>query len=293
MSELTIELPAFLQLERLDGHRFLLPKSTEVDLVRGSARDVVGGSNLLARMMIASHQTGDGKKDVKSAHAIFARPARHGSDIEIDVDSVHAGRAFASDNIRARQNDVTVSSAIIMWSLDEPDLIRHAMPMPDVVGPDSLSPDEARPGAADMRIVDGVDTWTADAPTGPPQLFVWVRYPETDTEQVVHQALLCSITGGLLIPTAMRPHPGINQDSAHRQISTGVVNHTINFHDRFDISNWLLLALESPWAGRGRTHGRGLVFTEDGRLVATCSQDNMVRHFTDHGDHSSEYRTIM
>lgn len=67
----------------------------------------------------------------------------------------------------------------------------------------------------------------------------------------------------------------------------------LNFHDRFRSDEWLLLANESIWAGRGRTHGRCTVWTEDGRLVATYTQDNLVRTFGDQRDHSSEFRRVM
>jgi len=290
MASMSIDLPPSLSLERVDDRRFVLPKREEV----GIRRDVITGTHLLARMMIASHQAGDGTKDVKSAHAVFARPASFAADVEIEVEPIHAGRGFASDVVRAVQHGVTVSSAIILWSLDEPDLIRHAEPMPGVAGPESLpGPDRVTLDVAEMRTVGAVDTWGVDAPVGPPELHTWARYPTSHPEVIVNQALLCASTGALLIGTALRPHPGINQDMAHRQISTGVVGHTINFHDRFDVSEWLLLSQESPWAGRGRSHGRGLVYTQAGDLVASYTQDNMIRHFTDQKDHSGEYRTIM
>lgn len=37
------------------------------------------------------------------------------------------------------------------------------------------------------------------------------------------------------------------------------------------------MAQEGTFAGKGRIHGRGAVFTEDGTLVATFSQDSMVK----------------
>ena len=94
---------------------------------------------------------------------------------------------------------------------------------------------------------------------------------------MVNQAVLSWATDGWLIGTAMLPHAGIDQSQAHRTISTGVISHTLNFHDRFRGDEWLLLANESVWAGRGRTHGRCNIWTEDGRLVATYTQDNLVR----------------
>ena len=91
----------------------------------------------------------------------------------------------------------------------------------------------------------------------------------------------------------MLPHESYNEGLAHKTISTGVLSHTVNFHDRFEANEWLLLAHESVWAGRGRTHGRCAVWTQDGRLVATYTQDSLVRGFSDGKDHSTDYKTIM
>lgn len=285
-----LDLPSSLSLERVDDTKFLVPSRPEA----AERRDVITGSHLLARMIIASYQAGDRTKEVKSAHAVFARPASFATDVEMEVEAIHAGRGFASDVVRAVQHGVTMSTSIILWSLEEPDLIRHADPMPDVTRPDDLpAGGRGMSEGGEMRTVDGIDTWGVDATVGPPELYTWYRDGASHDSVVVNQALLCAATGALLIGTTLRPHPGVNQDMAHRQISTGVVDHTINFHDRFDVSQWLLLAQDSPWAGRGRSYGRGLVFTEDGRLVASYTQDNMIRHFTDQKDHSGEYRTIM
>jgi acyl-CoA thioesterase len=47
------------------------------------------------------------------------------------------------------------------------------------------------------------------------------------------------------------------------------------------------------WAGRGRSHGRCDVWSEDGRLLATFTQDNIVRAFRDNKDHTGDYQRIM
>jgi acyl-CoA thioesterase len=68
---------------------------------------------------------------------------------------------------------------------------------------------------------------------------------------------------------------------SHVSISTSVLSHTLTFHEPIDATAWHLLAHESPYAGRGRSYGRANIFTEDGRLVASFVQDNMVRAFPD------------
>ena len=77
----------------------------------------------------------------------------------------------------------------------------------------------------------------------------------------------------------MRPHEGAGQSLAHVSISTTVLAQTIQFHERFSAAEWLLLDHRSSYAGRGRTQGSAQVFTEDGRLVASYQQVNMVRDF--------------
>ena len=62
-------------------------------------------------------------------------------------------------------------------------------------------------------------------------------------------------------------------------IATGVVSHTLTFHEPVPAGEWLLLAHESPYAGRGASYGRAHVFTREGSLVASFVQENMIRAF--------------
>jgi acyl-CoA thioesterase len=39
----------------------------------------------------------------------------------------------------------------------------------------------------------------------------------------------------------------------------------------------MLVAMESPYAGRGRSYARGQVFSAGGVLLASFTQDNMIR----------------
>ena len=75
----------------------------------------------------------------------------------------------------------------------------------------------------------------------------------------------------------MRPHAGVGQAQAHRSVSTGVLGHTLTFHEPFRADEWLLLSHHGSYAGRGRCYGRGDVFRADGTLVASFVQDGMIR----------------
>jgi acyl-CoA thioesterase-2 len=249
-------------------------------------RDVVYGGQLLAQMILASGQVAE-DKDVASIHTIFARSARLSSPIEIDVKVIHDGRTMASHSVIVHQGDRVCAQGLILRRLDAPDLIRHQPTMPEVVGPDD-SVDTGQGGllapGSDLRVVGGTNTWDPNAPVGPAELDAWIRLPADSDDPVLAQALLAYGTDGFLIGTAMLPHAGIGQNMAHRNIGTGVVSHTLTFHEAVPVGRWLLLAHESPYAGRGASYGRANVFTQDGALVASFVQENMIRDAgpTDH-----------
>jgi acyl-CoA thioesterase/GNAT superfamily N-acetyltransferase len=257
----------------------------------GDVRNVVFGGQILAQMIVAAHlDRNEGRvddKEVKSIHAIFARAGDYSEPIRYEVDRMHDGRTLGSDSVTFSQRDRVMSRGLILWSKDEADLIRHTrnVEMPQVAGPDDPGNRDDRrvfPGAAG-RIVDGINTWSDDEPLRDPLQHVWTRFDQ-DLPVPYNQAVLSWATDGYLIGTAMLPHEGFNEGQAHKTISTGVVSHTVNFHEPFRSDEWLLMSNESIWAGRGRTHGRCNIWTEDGRLVATYTQDNLVRGWADGKD---------
>jgi len=66
---------------------------------------------------------------------------------------------------------------------------------------------------------------------GPPELDVWVRFVGAPDDPGTDQALVAYSTDGFLIGTAMRPHKGVGQAQAHITLSTGVLSHTLTYHE--------------------------------------------------------------
>lgn len=244
-----------------------------------AAYQVVYGGQLLAQMILASDRVA-ADKGVASIHTLFARGATPTKPIEIDVDVIHDGRTMGSHSVVVHQGDRVCAQGLVLRRADGPDLIRHQPSVPDVDGPEESPPAPqaglAAPGS-ELRVVGGVDTGDPDGPVGPPELFVWVRLPKADSDPALAQALLAYGTDGFLIGTAMRPHAGIGQSMAHRAIATGVVSHTLTFHEPVPTGSWLLMAHEGAWAGRGAAYGRAQVFTTEGALVASFVQESMIR----------------
>jgi len=273
-------LPEVLRLEPVADNRYQARHQHEGGDVE---RDVVFGGQILAQMIMASAMKDGGVKEVKSIHTIFARPGTYSQPMVYEVDSMHSGRTFSSDTVTAWQGNRLISRGIVLLTADEPDLIRHTtVTMPSVPGPEDPAgrrDQRVFPGAEGL-ICHGVDTRSDEAP-GAPELFVWTRYSKSFDPPIVNQAILSWATDGFMIGTTMLPHPGVSEGVAHQAISTGPVGHTVNFHERFDASEWLLMAKESIWAGRGRAYGRCNIFTQDGKLAANYTQDCMVRAFPD------------
>ena len=243
--------------------------------MRGFGHDVVFGGQLIGQSILAGLAGQDGKA-VKTIHTVFARGAAHDQPVEITVDRMHGGRSFGSSTVTISQGDRLCTRSIVLLSADEPDLIRHADQPAVPSKPDDAVVGEESGGAWEIRIVDGVDI-SDPAAVGPADLDVWTRFVGAPDDPGVDQALLAFATDGFLIGTAMRPHEGIGQSMAHVTLATGVISHTLTFHDPSPARDWHLLSHHSPYAGRGRAYGRADVFTPDGTLAASFVQDAMIR----------------
>ena len=51
----------------------------------------------------------------------------------------------------------------------------------------------------------------------------------------------------------------------------------MSFHEPFGWDGWLLYSHESTQVGAGMSYVRGTVHTEEGRLIASFSQDALIR----------------
>ena len=246
--------------------------------VPNEKRPVVMGGQLLGQLILAATAAQPGKQ-VRSLQTIFARAGSVTAPVELDVATLHSGRTLGTLSVTARQGERLLAPGLALLDAGEPDVIRHQPQMPDVPDADAVPPTQMMvEEGTELRIVGDVDI-RATAVTGPAELLVWSRFDADSADQAVHQALLSWWTDPLLIGATMRPHEGFGQKLAHETLSTGVLTHTITFHEEVDASQWHLFTNESVHAGHGRTYGTGNVFARDGRLVASFAQESMIRWF--------------
>jgi acyl-CoA thioesterase len=234
---------------------------------------VIFGGQLMGQSIVAALAGSDGKR-VKTLHTVFARAGSPDQPVEITVDPVHAGRAFASTTVTISQGDRVCTRSQVLLTADEPDFIRHADVAPELPVPGPVDGSDGSEWQA--HVVGDVDISDPDL-LGPPDLDVWTCFPGAPDDSGIAQALLSYATDAFLIGTAMRPHEGVGQALSHRTISTGVISHTLTFHEPWSPSQWLLLSHHSPYAGHGRSYGYANAFRADGVLAASYVQDAMIR----------------
>ncbi len=241
----------------------------------GSEHHVVFGGQLLAQSVMAGLAGQDGKA-VKTIHTVFARGASHDVPLDITVERMHAGRSVASSTVTISQVDQLVARSIVLLSAAEDDVIRHADTRRSSSDPGDVAGHVRGEGAWEIGIVGDIDLSDPEL-VGPPELDVWIRFAGAPDDPATDQALVAYSTDGFLIGTAMRPHAGVGQAQAHRTLSTGVLSHTLTYHERCPAAEWHLLEQRATYAGHGRSYGRGEIFRADGQLAASFVQDAMIR----------------
>jgi len=244
---------------------------------RDTTRNVVEGGQMLAQAIVAASKSVPDQR-VTSAYMIFSKSAAFDAPLDLHVDVLRNGRTLSTVEVRVSQNDALRSTGLLLLDAGSPDLIRGAAKMPTVPGPDEAEPLDMRVSGRDLRIVNGDYSPDPDR-IGPPEIDAWFRFRDAPAEPYLHTALMAQSTTHWTIAAAMLPHAGYGEADAHVTLSTGILSVSLALHDDVDVTEWLLYANPSIYAGRGLAQGEGHVFTQDGRLVASYSVQAMIRGF--------------
>ncbi|GFG49343.1 acyl-CoA thioesterase II [Mycolicibacterium agri] len=239
-------------------------------------RQVVEGTQVLAQMIVAAAKRFP-EKSIRSAYAVFARAVLvSGGPVELEIDVVSEGRSTASAVITAKQNGKRCITATILADVPTEDVIRHHLPRPQVAGPADANVSEMPMAGRQLRLVDVVDVNSPDE-VGPPELYAWLHYDPIPTRDDLAKALIAYFTGHLGISTTMRAHEGIGTSQAHLTVSTAPMTVSVSFHEPVRWDDWLLYSHESTQVGAGMSYVRGTVHTEQGELLASFTQDALIR----------------
>ena len=269
----------------------------EVNLFRGTSPKEgwqrVFGGQVIGQAMVAAGRTVEGRP-AHSLHAYFLRPGDPKVPILYEVDRIRDGTSFTTRRVVAIQHGKAIFNLAASFQVDEPGL-EHQIAMPDVPGPEGLAsevelrkqqahklPDSwhatfLRPRPIEVRPIDPIDEFAPDKRA--PFQNVWFRAVDRlPDDRMLHQNVLAYASDLTLLDTSTYPH-GVSWWSDNFQ--TASLDHAMWFHRDFRADDWLLYAQDSPRAAGARGFNRGSVFTRDGELVASVTQEGLIRMRTE------------
>lgn len=283
MSRVLDELLALLKLEAI-----------EENLFRGVSQDLgyrqLFGGQVIGQALSAATQTVVPERHVHSMHGYFLRSGDASLPVVYTVDRVRDGGSFTTRRVVAIQKGEPIFTMMASFQGDEPGY-EHQAKMPEVPGPEELPsdiellrrkahliPERVREKflsdkPIELRPVTPVDPF--DPKPCEPVKYVWFRADgELPEDPQVHKYVLGYASDFNLITTTLHPH---GASFAQRNMQMASLDHALWFHGNLRVNDWLLYAMESPWAGNARGLAYGHIFTRDGRLVASVAQEGLIR----------------
>ncbi|MEM9669927.1 MAG: acyl-CoA thioesterase II [Pseudomonadota bacterium] len=267
----------------------------EVDLFRGRSPDEtsqrVFGGQVIGQALMAAYQTVEDRR-CHSLHAYFIRPGDPNVPIIYQVDHSRDGRSFTTRRVVAIQHGKQIFNLAASFQIDEEGWF-HEAKMPDVPGPDGLKtrlelrreiahhfpePMRAqmtRARAIEMRPINPNDS--LDPKPSEPEHHIWfraIRCFEGTASDAIHQCLMAYASDMSLLDSGTRPH-AITWHSGDAMMAS--LDHAMWFHAPARADEWLLYTQDSPHAGGARSFNRGMIFKQDGTLVASVAQEGLMR----------------
>lgn len=247
----------------------------------------VFGGQVLAQALMAAGHTVDDDRHVHSLHGYFLRPGDATRPISFDVEVLRDGRSFSARRTHALQGGVPILSMITSFQVKQ-DGPEHSVTMPEVPGPetvasgvDILAPYVGHPNADfwltlapfDVRHVEGSVFVLPDARPKPYQT-AWMRVRRPiDVSELTHRALLAFGCDQVMLEPLLRRH-GASWSSPGMAYAS--LDHAMWWHRPARADEWLLFVQDAPTAQGGRGLTGTWIFSEDGRLVASASQEGML-----------------
>ncbi len=283
--DIMTELIELLSLEQL-----------EVNMFRGQSQDLgwgtVFGGQVLGQALSAATQTVPEERPIHSMHGYFLRPGDVDRPIIYEVDRIRDGSSFTTRRVVAIQKGRAIFNMSASFQKVEQGF-EHQDEMPEAPAPEDLKsevelahliadqiPEPMRERALatrpiEIRAVHPVNP--LNPKTRPPQRMVWYRAISSLPDDLnLHRYLMAYGSDFHFLTTAMLPH-GVSSLTKGMQVAS--LDHAMWFHRPFRMDEWVLHVIDSPSASGARGLARGRFFTRDGKLVASTTQEGLMRNW--------------
>ena len=283
MSVVLDELLALLKLEVI-----------EQGIYRGQSQDLgfraLFGGQVMGQALSAAQETVAADRLVHSLHSYFLRAGDASKPVVYEVESIRDGSSFSTRRVQAIQNGKAIFYMTASFQQPE-EGFNHQDTMPEAPSPIGI------PSFSDF-IADNQDNlpqsmrekFLTEKPIEirPIQQYHWLKPEKTDSisqswlktngnlpdDIRIHSCMLAYASDFHFLPTALLPH-GVSHLLPNFQIAT--VDHAMWFHRPFRFDDWLLYCMDSSSASNGRGLVRGQIYNRQGELVASTTQEGVIR----------------
>ncbi|AXQ30847.1 acyl-CoA thioesterase II [Solimonas sp. K1W22B-7] len=271
-------------------------ETIEQNIYRGQSRDLGGksvfGGQVIGQALVAARRTVQDQAP-HSLHAYFLRPGDMALPIVYEVERVRDGRSFSTRRVHAIQHGQPILSMIASFQKAEGGL-DHQAQMPQVTPPEELP-----------TLLEVAEKWVAQTPgvserarstllrevpiefkpvrpwnplvteQREPAQHIWFRAAgQLPDDPLLHRCVLAYASDFNLLSTALLPH---GKGWFRSDMVVASIDHALWFHRDARVDDWLLYSMDSPSAQSARGFSRGLIFDRQGRLIASTTQESLMR----------------
>lgn len=251
----------------------------------------VFGGQVLGQSLHAAYETVPKDRIAHSMHGYFILGGDINIPIDYHVDTIRDGRSFTTRRVVAFQNGKAIFNMAASFHINEKGE-SHQINMPNVLTPDLLLTDiqqaerlqhkdperflrimKAHPQIFEFKPVD--KAIYLQTQNSAPFAHIWFRIKEKIQVDLSfqHQILAFASDYSLLL-TATLPH---RENLNNSKMYYASLDHALWFHREYKIDDWLLYVIESPSASNARGFSRGSIFNKKGIMVASVTQEGLMR----------------
>jgi acyl-CoA thioesterase-2 len=283
VTETLDELLAVLDLEEIDFNIFRGANEP-------SRHGRLFGGQVAAQALVAAGRTVDGGLPAHSLHSYFLRPGDPSVPVVYTVDRIRDGRSFVTRRVVGQQRGKAIFN--MAASFHEPEFsYEHQDEMPEAPDPEGVPtwlermekvwdklPEEMKkvtpsPRPIDVRHVQAPTYLGGESSRGPTH--VWMKSDgKLSDDPFLHQCMLTYATDISLLDNILRPHGRLGKLGPMMVAS---IDHAVWFHRPFRFDDWLLYVQDSPTSFGARGFARGALYSRDGTLVASATQEGLMR----------------
>ena len=256
------------------------------------------GGHLMAQALAASRKDASPKQQLHAMHCHFLRLGDCRQEILYKTATLRSGMSASVIQVQAFQQTEIIFHLTASYQQPQTGL-EYQKSMPAVPLPDDLPTDAGmlaafvstlpanrkkrvpavvfdrinNPQAVQIKPIHP-QNFLLDS-QGSPLRQMWIRIAgDIPGEQGIHKALLAYASDFSFIGTTLQPH---NIHTLSPKVRVASLDHSLRFFRPFKINKWLLFSTHctNTFGGRGVVNGD--FFDQQGHLIASCSQEGIIR----------------